>query len=413
MSSKTNIKPFIYSIALLASLADSLLVPFYPQFFNSVYKEDTLSVTGIYIAACRLAMMCSFPFWSWLSKKYNVIKILSVTQILAAAVCISSAFAADLKSFFVLTLLAELLKSSYLLLYPYLIKISGHRKRSTVISYIALILNSGIVISAVAGGYIIENMNPAHALIVVGILDVCQFIICCYVLSLKGFKAAVTEQHKEAETQPTQEFGLSTRRDFVLICAITWVFYFSMVIIRPYFTQFIIGRSGEGFGLTEAGMIFIIPNILALFMVPFTAYVTSAPHIKRNLLLSAGFILAGIIFQLFYTTTVLLIAGRVIYSIGIFISEVSIDLMVFSLCSSADLFRYYSYISVVQNIAIFSAPLCAGLLITTFGHEALFFTALAGTAFVVFLLLLLWKKQVLREDKDPNLNDASILQVTN
>lgn len=59
-----SVRTLLYLTALLAVLADSVLIPFYPQFFKSVYQEHSLLVTGIFIAVCRLAMIISFPFWS-------------------------------------------------------------------------------------------------------------------------------------------------------------------------------------------------------------------------------------------------------------------------------------------------------------------------------------------------------------
>lgn len=384
MKDQSLIRKLLYTMALMAVLADSMLIPFYPQFFEQVYQEHSLLLTGIFIAICRLAMIISFPFWSWLTKHVDPLKILSFTQGGAGIICIICSFTTTLNYFFVCTIVIELLKSSYLLIYPYLVKTSGKEKRVAAISGISIILNMGIVLSTLTGGYFMEYLEPRHTLILVGCMDILQMLLSRYILS-RNLHKNVTEKTEEEDKEESLPF--SGMKKLVLICMITLLFYFSMVIIRPYYTLFLTDLYGSSMSMTSAALIFIIPNIVALCIAPFTIRIVSGYQLPALLLASCGLMIIGIGMQIFAGIPSMLIGGRIIYGAGIFICEVIMDMMVFNLSTDKTIFKYYSYINVVQSVSVLSAPLIAGSLISSFGQYPLFISALAATVGMSLLVL--------------------------
>jgi MFS family permease len=394
MKNKFTLRQLLYITALLAVLADSMLIPFYPQFFEQVYQEHSLLVTGIFIAICRIAMIISFPFWSWLTKRMDPLKILTYTQGIAGLVCIVCSFASTLTYFFLCTILIELLKSSYLLIYPYLVKTSAKEKRAAAISGISIILNMGIVISTLLGGYFIEYLEPRHILIVVGCMDILQMLISRYIIQ--------KELNKETETTEVMiteepEISFSGMRDFVILCLITLLFYFSMVVIRPYYTWFLTDTYSGSISITTAALIFIVPNIMALMIAPFMHRLTTVYPLNKLLIASCGLMIIGIGMQIFPGFKTALIGGRIIYGIGMFICEVIVDMLIFNLSSSATIYKYYSYVNVVQSVSVLIAPLVAASLINRYGQYPLFVSAMIATfgmSVFVFFLSLNKKKEV-------------------
>lgn len=378
MKEQLTVRKLIYTTALLAVLADSMLIPFYPQFFEQVYQEHSLFVTGSFIAVCRLAMIASFPFWSWLTQKVNPLKILSFTQGTAGVMCILCSFANTLSYFFFCTILIELLKSSYLLIYPYLVKTSTKEKRAAAISGISIILNSGIILSTLLGGYFIEFLQPRYILIAVGIMDILQMLISRFIL-YKNLSIEKEEEEEEKTRVETTD-GIASMRSFVLLCFITMLFYFAMVIIRPYYTLFLTDTYGTSISITVAAFIFIIPNIVALLLAPFTVKLISSYSLPALLLCSCGLMIIGTGMQIFPGVKPVMIAGRVIYGSGMFVCEVIVDMMIFNLCSNKNIYKYYSYVNVMQSLSILVAPLLAASLISKYGQYPLFISAIAATA---------------------------------
>lgn len=377
--------------ALLAVLADSMLIPFYPQFFEKVYRENSLLITGIFIAVCRLAMIISFPFWSWLTKKINPLKILTFTQGGAGIICILCSFATTLQYFFLCTIIIELLKSSYLLIYPYLIKTSEKEKRAAAISGISIILNFGIVISTLLGGYFIEYLQPRYILIAVGCMDILQMLISRYIL-FKNFSI------EETETAPEPDNSFGSMREFILLCAITLLFYFAMVIIRPYYTLFLMDTYGSSISITMAAFIFIIPNIVALLIAPFTVKLTGSYPIHLLLIACCGLMIIGTGMQIFPGVQQVMIIGRIIYGIGMFVCEVIVDMMIFNLCNNKNIYKYYSYVNVVQSVSVLLAPLFAASLISIYGQYPLFISAIVATmamSVLAFFLSVSGKKEMI------------------
>ncbi len=393
MKNKLTLRQLLYTTALLAVLADSMLIPFYPQFFEQVYQEHSLLITGVFIAICRMAMLVSFPFWSWLTKRMDPLKILSYTQGAAGLICIVCSFASTLTYFFSCTIFIELLKSSYLLIHPYLVKTSGKEKRAAAISGISIILNMGVVISTLLGGYFIEYLQPRHILIVVGCMDILQMLISRYIIRKEMTYAGETSPVNNGDPQ-IQFSGL---RDLVILCFITLLFYFSMVIIRPYYTLFLVDSYGSSVSITAAAFIFIVPNIMALLIAPFMVRLTSVYPLNKLLFTSCCLMVVGISMQIFPGSKPALISGRVIYGIGMFICEVIVDMLIFNLSSNANIYKYYSYVNVVQSISVLIAPLAAASLITRYGQYPLFVSAIlatAGMSVFVFLLTLHKKKEI-------------------
>lgn len=292
-------------------------------------------------------------------------------------------FAGTLSHFFICALLVELFKSSYLLIYPHLVKTSSINNRAIAISGISIILNLGIVLSTLLGSYFIEYLQPSYIFILVGCMDILQMFISKSILSrnhdMKQESPAPVETRKKT----------ADKLDFLFLCLITLFFYFAMVIIRPYYTLFLTSIYGNCINTTMAAFIFIIPNIIALGVAPFTAKFTSTYPLNSLLLGSCGLMIIGIGMQIFPGHALIIIAGRILYGIGMFMSEVIVDIRVFNLSNNQNIYKWYSYINGVQNISILIAPLVAAFIISSYGQYPLFIMSVASTLIMSVLVFVL------------------------
>ncbi|HET8962540.1 MAG TPA: MFS transporter [Chitinophagales bacterium] len=377
----------LYLIALFAVLTDSMLIPFYPRFFELVYQEHSLLITGVFIAFCRIVMIISFPFWGWLAKRVNPLKILTYTQGMAGIICIICSFAGTLTSFFICSFLIELLKSSYLLIYPYLVKTSKTNNRAVTISGISIILNLGIVISTLLGGYFIEHFHPRFIFIIVGCMDILQMIISRY----------ITKSIQVKENMPSNEVmqAAQSKINLPILCLISLFFYFSMVIVRPYFVLFLTSNDKDNLSVSVAALIFIIPNIVALFIAPFTSKLISSYPLNTLLIGSCVLMSIGLAMHIYPNNASIVIGGRIIYGTGMFLCEVIIDMLVFTRSTENNIYKYYSYLNVVQNISIVIAPLTAATFISAYGQYPIFLSAIAAILIMIILILPFCKKREL------------------
>lgn len=63
---------FKYSLVVLtlfAVICDSMLMPFYPQFFSSEFAVSDPKYVGLYVASIGIVVMFFFPFWAQVAKK--------------------------------------------------------------------------------------------------------------------------------------------------------------------------------------------------------------------------------------------------------------------------------------------------------------------------------------------------------
>ena len=65
-------------------VCDTLLLPFYPQFFASEFAISNATLIGLFVANCCITVMLALPLWAKVAKKYNELTLWLVTQVVAA-----------------------------------------------------------------------------------------------------------------------------------------------------------------------------------------------------------------------------------------------------------------------------------------------------------------------------------------
>lgn len=371
-----RIRRWLLGIAVLSYLADSMLVPFYPQYFQQVYGLAWPLATGLYVAVCRLGVLGSFQLWARLAQRVPVLRLLTYTQGAAGVLCLACAAAPNVASFVVLSVLADLCKSSYLLLYPHLIRVAGREQEASIIASMGFIVNLGIVLAALAGGALFDGLNPRYIIVGVGLLDFAQLFISRYVLRIPH---PSNEVPAPAEA-PAPAAGNGRR--LVGVAALMFLFYFTFMLLRPFYTRYLAGAF-PGISLKASGLLFVIPSIMAVGIAPFTRRLT-ADHTIRNLLLGAALVLGlTTLAQLSSPSLGWLVAARVGYGAALFLLEIGIDYLLFRWSAAHDMLGNYRVINLMQNLAIILAPLLASYAVDAASLTTPFLLATAGALALV------------------------------
>ncbi len=359
---KNKLNNRILLIAFFAALAESLPAPFYPKIFKDIFGITDPEYTGTYLCILRLTFMLSYPMWAWFSQNINIFKLLSMTQFIAGAASIYCGLTQNLTAFFVCSILMVLFKSSYLLLYPYLI--SRSENKTSTVTRLGILVHFSMIISALSGAYIIDKISVQYLFIIIGILDFIQM----------GISSRLTDIQKGVQAQPASESISFDKGRLLWICMITFMFYLSSTLIRPFYTEFIMERYAPQADYTWAAVLFIIPSLSALFLLPLAG--KSLIVKNTTFICSITLCIAVVLFLQSYANSLISeITLRSLFGISIFLIFVYLDTSFFETISGKNSARAYSLLHITQNFAYMSAPLLAGLLVSREGYTGPFMMA--------------------------------------
>ena len=79
----------LIGMTLLAVLGDSLLMPFYPQYFAERFGELRSEQVGLYLAAVCLVAMLALPVWVRLARHAHPLRLLILGQLVAGVLALA------------------------------------------------------------------------------------------------------------------------------------------------------------------------------------------------------------------------------------------------------------------------------------------------------------------------------------
>ncbi|MBO9702775.1 MAG: MFS transporter [Sporocytophaga sp.] len=352
----------ILLIAFLAALAESLPAPFYPRIFKEIFGINDPAYTGTYLCILRLIFMLSYPLWALVSKKTDIFRLLCLTQFIAGIASVYCGLTNDITLFYVCSILMVLFKSSYLLMYPHLI--SKSENKTSVVTKLGILVHLSMIVSAISGAFIIDKISVQYLFIIIGLFDFIQM----------GISLRLKDVQKSAQIQSNSESISFDKTRLLWICMITFLFYLSSTLIRPFYTEFIIDRYAPQANYTWAAVLFIIPSLSALFLLP----LAGKSSIIKNTAFICGVILiifSVLLLQAYVKSLISEIIFRSLFGISIFLIFVHLDISFFETIPGKDSAKAYSLMHITQNIAYMSAPLLAGFLVGRDGYIAPFMMA--------------------------------------
>ncbi|XRE43360.1 hypothetical protein ACIVBQ_001564 [Tenacibaculum discolor] len=370
-------------MTLVAVVSDYLLHPFYPQFFELRFGITNPKNVGYYFAAICFMVMIAFPFWAYVSKKKSELNILVYTQAVAGVLALFCYYTTSYINFWIISLVMVLFKGSYLLVYPYILKIITKEEHPSTIGLLSVVVHLGGILGAVLGGITVDYINPSSIFLIMAAGDFIQMAMSGYLLKSKKYATDLIISEEPAVTD--KKF---IPKGFILkLGLITLILYFSDFLIRPFFSTY-----WESFSMYKnklvSGTMYAIPGFVALVALWINNKRKSEGHegiINALCIGLIGLVLQGI------PNEASVVLGRFIYGWAIFQGVVKFDILLFELSTPESYSVDYSKIHFFQNLGVLLASLNVGIIVEGFGLRIPFVIALGGFVLTLALYFMVFK----------------------
>ncbi|WP_321924162.1 MFS transporter [Paraburkholderia guartelaensis] len=373
-----KLRSTIILMTTFAVISDAILIPFYPQFFAARYGVTSPVHAGAYVAFISIVVMLTLPLWARIAKRLDAMHLLVYTQCTAGVLSVASYFAATVPLFWVLSLAMFMCKSSYLLMYPYMMRLEAKESHAHTIGVLSVVVHFGAIAGAVAGGFVMQVWDAHHCIFAMAAGDFVQMAICLALIRTHGItrRCRFADSADEAQVKP----GLRARMPILRLALLMLAFDFCVYLIRPFmasYWQAVTHAPGE----LVPGLVFAIPGMIALVALRLNKRLATQgkrvpDHMLANLLLcTAGMLLQGVEAPLW------IVVGRVMFGWALFQIVVKLDVTMFALSTPASYAADYSVINFFQNLGVLLASFAAGAIVDEAGLRAPFFVASVGLVF--------------------------------
>ena len=378
-----KLKTFLIVMTLVAVVSDYLLHPFYPQFFELRFGITNPKNVGYYFAAICFMVMIAFPFWAYVSKKVSELNILVYTQAIAGVLALYCYYTTSYINFWIISLVMVLFKGSYLLVYPYILKIINKEEHPSPIGLLSVVVHLGGILGAVLGGITVDYINPSSIFLIMAAGDFIQMAMSGYLLKSKKYATDLIISEEPAVTDKK----LIPKGLILKLGLITLILYFSDFLIRPFFSTY-----WESFSMYKSklvsGTMYAIPGFVALVALWINNKRKSEGHegiINALCIGLIGLVLQGI------PNEASVVLGRIIYGWAIFQGVVKFDILLFELSTPESYSVDYSKIHFFQNLGVLLASLNVGIIVEGFGLRIPFVIALGGFVLTLVLYFMVFK----------------------
>ncbi len=379
-------KKLLISMTLVAVVSDYLLHPFYPQFFELRFGVKDPASVGYYFAAICGIVMLAFPFWAYVSKKIAELHILVFTQCIAGILALYCYWTTSYINFWMLSLFMVVFKASYLLVYPYILKICAKEEHPTIIGTLSVIVHLGGILGAVIGGLTVDFIDPSTIFLIMAAGDFIQMGMSWYLVRSPKY-STVPIVPAIANVGRT---GLIPKGRILKIGLITFVLYGSDFLIRPFFASY-----WESISIYDAkliaGTIYAIPGFVALLALWYNTKWAKTDRTPSSvgmilLLTIIGIALQGI------PEAIIIIIGRVLYGWAVFQAVVKFDVFLFEESTPASYSLDYSKVHFFQNLGVLLASFSVGMLVEYGGFQIPFVVSFIGV--LITLAMYYWLYRV-------------------
>ena len=371
-------------------ISDSILIAFYPQFFEIRYGLTSPVHVGAYIAAISIAVMCALPFWARLTRRIETLHLLWITQFIAGSLAIASAYAPVVQVYWVLTMLMFIMKASYLLLFPYLMREEKPENHGLVIGLVAVVIHIGAIFGASVGGSALEHLGPGASMYLMAAGDFVQMGICLFLIfsgnQAKTSRTTVGTSSDRTRTAQSEQRVRPAGAWIALIklSGLMLLFDLSAYLVRPFFSVYweSIYLSGNQ---TITGIVFAIPGMVAIVgLIINKSFLKNKfqnlDHTAVNLLIGA----TGLLLQA-ASSPLLVLLGRCLYGWSLFQVVVKLEVTLFRISDPAFYDRDFAVTNFFQNLGVLLASFAAGYIVSWIGVPMSFALAAAGFIFTAIV----------------------------
>ncbi|CAN7574825.1 MFS transporter [Variovorax sp. LjRoot290] len=377
----------IIAMTVLAVISDAILIPFYPQFFSERYGLDSAVHVGAYVAAISIAVMCTLPIWARVARRVEPLYLLVYTQFAAGTFSLLCDWAPDVETYWMLSMLMFMCKSSYLLMYPYMMRLTPKDEHAATIGVLSVVVHFGAIFGAVVGGLVLEAWGPRASIYAMAAGDFFQMAVCMYLIRSGKIVRVNSGEHAQAAAAAAaapRRFDWRARLPILRLALVMLLFDFSAYLIRPFFSVYWQKTTGYDSELIS-GMAFAIPGVVAIVALRLHARIRARggrlpDHTVGNLLL-------GMVGLLLHAAPdpVWIVLGRVLYGWALFQIIVKLEVNLFRLSTPERYAHDYSITNFFQNLGVLLASFAAGAIVDRYGLHLPFLLAAGG--FVLTALL--------------------------
>ena len=381
-----SLKFHVIMMTVLAVISDAILIPFYPQFFSARYGIDSAVHVGAYVAAISIAVMCTLPLWARVARRIEPLHLLVYTQFAAGTFSLLSDWAPTVEIYWVLSMLMFMCKSSYLLMYPYMMRLTPKNQHAATIGVLSVVVHFGAIFGAVVGGFVLQAWGPRASIFAMAAGDFFQMAVCIYLIRSGKIVRINTGEHAQtaAAAAEARRVNWRARLPILRLALVMLLFDFSAYLIRPFFAVYWQKTSGYDSELVS-GMAFAIPGVVAIVALRLHAHIRARSgrlpdHTVGNLLL-------GMVGLLLHAAPdpVWIVVGRVLYGWSLFQIIVKLEVNLFRLSTPQRYAQDYSITNFFQNLGVLLSSFAAGAIVERYGLHVPFLLAAGG--FVLTALL--------------------------
>jgi MFS family permease len=392
-----SLKVSLILLTVISVVCDTMILPFYPMFFTERFGMTDSAHVGYYIAACCFTVMTTFPIWAKVAKRIHEVHLWVVTQLVSMCLGIACYFASNLVEFWIYSQLMLVFKASYLLIYPFVMRLEEKDKHLGMVGLFSVLMHFGGIGGALLGGYILESYNTNDFFIVMALGDALQVVICLYLIRYFRFPWKQESIIVEA-TQQKNRFRLvnwfhnaffnTSNTTIFRLCVVSLFFYLSIFFVRPFFTLYWEKISNIE-NSVYTGLIYSIPGWMALIGLIYNHFTRSRADLSKSILVAFLVSVAGLFLQSTGKTEMVLL-GRCVYGLAVFQATVKLEVLMFQFSEKHAYGNDFSKLHLFQNIGVLISSLLVGHLAATLPLMQLFSIALAGTLFsgILFFYLL-------------------------
>lgn len=357
-------------------ISDSILIAFYPQFFEMRYGLTSPVHVGAYIAAISIAVMCALPFWARLTRHIETLHLLWITQFLAGSLAIASAYAPTVQMYWLLTMLMFVLKASYLLLFPYLMREEKPENHGLVIGMLSVVIHIGAIFGASVGGSALEHLGAVASMYMMSAGDFVQMGICLFLI-VSHNTAKTSNKKTRMEKPETLIRPAGAWIALAKLSGLMLLFDMSAYLVRPFFSVYWESIYPSG-NQTVTGIIFAIPGMVAIVgLIINKSFLKNnfrnLDHAAMNLFIGA----TGLLLQA-SSSPLLVIIGRCFYGWSLFQIVVKLEVTLFRISHPSFYDRDFAVTNFFQNLGVLLASFAAGYIVSWVGVPMSFALAAAG-----------------------------------
>lgn len=387
-----SLKTSLILLTIVSVIADTMLLPFYPQFFQQAFQYDSAQHVGFYIAACCFTVMTAFPLWAKVARRIHELHLWVVTQVIAACLGIACYFSTSLIEFWILSQLMLVFKASYLLIYPFVMRLEEKDKHLGMVGLFSVLMHFGGIGGALLGGTVLQYFDPRDVYLMMAGSDLLQVMVCTYLivsLNIHWQPGVVSDSSASdpVNAEPTNAKQIDPNRQkqrqqikyFVFrLGLVTALFYFSAFLIRPFFTRYWQSFS-DGFAASDlvTGLVYSLPGWIALIGLwanqKFSSDKSSASLLFNALLLGT----VGLLIQSAAQDWVVIL-GRCVFAWAMFQATVRLEVLLFEISEPQYYGDDFSRMHFMQNLGVISASFVVGSLVTYLSYQWTFYLAAGG-----------------------------------